>query len=125
MVQDAGLAVDLTLRKGPLAAAGFTLVENVNLKFGLSKTLIWPQCICVHACICVHMSTCVCMCITNQINHIKQTWAIYNPHIHACVYHVCIECMCRVLVLVLVLYMLAFAVIVFVPSPCTSYPQQL
>ena len=31
---------------------------------------------------------------TNQINHIKQTWAIYNPHIHACVYHVCIECVC-------------------------------
>ena len=38
------------------------------------------------------MNTCVCMCITNQIKHIKQTWAIYNPHIHACVYHVCIEC---------------------------------
>ena len=32
----------------------------------------------------------------NQINHIKQTWATYNPHRHACVYHVrivCVKCM--------------------------------
>ena len=50
----------------------------------------------MHMCACMHLCAYeyICVCITNQINHIKQTWAIYNPHIHACVYHVCIECVC-------------------------------
>ena len=73
---------------------------DASINQAIKQSISDAACVCVH----VHVACSCSMCCvfvhvhpnqtqqTNQINHIKQTLAISNPHIHACVYHVCLVC---------------------------------